>query len=112
LLESESHKLSLKFQHNPHDVLAVVNLAKDNPNRDVWLQRLPNPSPVQTDKRLTTIFNRHFDNPELRLVEATLISGKEDVCLMVVLSPIGIDDGGVPEYEVINSYPRYDIPDS
>ncbi|KAH6903617.1 hypothetical protein BKA70DRAFT_1300420 [Coprinopsis sp. MPI-PUGE-AT-0042] len=109
-LESESRKLPPKFNHNPHDVLAVVNLAQDNPNRNVWLQRLPNPPPDQSDRRLTAIFKRHFDNSELRLVEATFISGKEDVCLLISLSPIGIDDGGIPEYEVMNSYARYEIP--
>ncbi|KAH6903616.1 hypothetical protein BKA70DRAFT_1300419 [Coprinopsis sp. MPI-PUGE-AT-0042] len=90
-VEAAIHNIGTTSAHNSHDVLALLNLATDNPNRDFTI--------------------RHFDDPESRLVEGSFIAGQDHACLMVALRLSGVEDG-VPQYDIVNSYVRYYRPGS
>ncbi|KAH6901684.1 hypothetical protein BKA70DRAFT_1308352 [Coprinopsis sp. MPI-PUGE-AT-0042] len=110
-VEAAIHNIRTTSAHNSHDVLALLNLATDNPNHDFTIRYLQNPTAVETDMRLKAIFERHFDDPESRLVEGSFIAGQDHACLMVALRLSGVEDG-VPQYDIVNSYVRYYRPGS
>jgi hypothetical protein len=105
-VEAEIEKVKTKGLHNPHNVLASIDLATDKvPNRDFTIGNIYSPS-LLADIRLRAIFDRHVKNSESRLVEASFIAGQDHARLIVSLRLKGVEDG-VPQYDIINSYVRY-----
>lgn len=105
-MEAAVQNIRLTSEHNPHNVLASIDLATDNINRDFTIEYLHEPSLVKRDMRLRAIFERHISNPESRLVEASFIAGQDHARLMVALR-LDIIEDGVPQYDIVNSYVRY-----